>query len=946
VLRLRTFGGLWIEAAGGGATSPLTPRRLALLAVVAGAGRRGASRDRVLGLLWPERPEELGRHALSQTLYSLRRELGVEVVVGSNDLRLDPAQLTSDVGDFLAAMEDKDRPRQADLYTGGFLEGFYLPDTPEFERWADEERGRHRQSALEALETLARAETQAGHPREAAQWLLKLTALDPLSAGLAMRYMRTLADAGDRAGALAHARKHEELVRRELDTAPDPEVVELARRLKREKPAASVIPSDISAERPAAPALAGAASGTTTLPAAAPARRRIGWVLAGTGVGIAAVTAFLVSRPRAPESAPLLAVGQMKDAAARDSNTSTGVLTDMLATNLARVRGLQVVANSRLFELMRPGADTSRAGFSDAARRAGARQILEGEVSYAPAGGLQMDLRRIDLRSGVVQQGYRVRGLDRYALIDSATAAVARDFSFPAPGSTIAEVSTSSPLAYRLYEEGLRSYYQYDVAATFRLMESALREDSTFAIAAYYAWLSSTGMGEPNSKYLDLALRLAPKAPDRERLLILGSGRGAREDPDAIFPAESLAIRFPSDPKGQWLRGVVASMQGDYPLSVQSLNRAVELDSASGAGTQPCRACESLHALTTVYWTWDSAAAAERTARRWARFQTRSSMPLMEMAEAIARQGRWADVARVFQIVDSIDPGAHDFRELRMIQLIRRGEYDAFEREAMTVVRDQNQVLRTDAVWLWTIALRNQGRLREARALLRDHRLPDGSALSPPFQDPMTVAKGTVEFDSGSYDAAATFYHGLVEDNYRNPFPGHLARGVSWNLTLEATAREAAGDTAAVRRMADSVERIGRRSLFGRSPLLHHFIRGLLLADQGRHAEAVEAFRRAVISWSDGFTRINFELARSLMVLGKPQEAIAALQPALRGALDASNLYLTRTEIHELLAQAFVAAGQRDSAAAHYRAVVEAWEKADAQFQPRLQAARSWLAAH
>ncbi|HSQ29771.1 MAG TPA: hypothetical protein VLN49_07975 [Gemmatimonadaceae bacterium] len=51
---------------------------------------------------------------------------------------------------------------------------------------------------------------------------------------------------------------------------------------------------------------------------------------------------------------------------------------------------------------------------------------------------------------------------------------------------------------------------------------------------------------------------------------------------------------------------------------------------------------------------------------------------------------------------------------------------------------------------------------------------------------------------------------------------------------------------------------------------------------------------------------------------GDDARAIAVLQPALRGPLDASNLYVTCTELHELLAQAWDAAGARDSAAAHY----------------------------
>ena len=942
-MRLRTFGGLWIEAEGAQAAPEPRKRWLALLAILAASGPKGMSRDRLLGILWAEADEERARHALSQTLYSLRRDLRGEPVIGATELRLDPNVISSDVGEAQSALTSGNRKKALELYTAPFLEGFYLEAAPEFERWAEEQRTRLSSQMVAAGEALAKEATAAGNPAETSAAWLRLTELDPLRARFATSYMSALAAQGDRAGALAHARKHEEAVRRELDTGPDPEVVELAKRLRREKPAASSIPADISAERPTPQAeRAAAAPSTTSSPPAPWSRpRNVRWILIGSAVAIVALAIALLVRP-APQTTPMLAVGVIRDVATRDS--SSGVLTDMLATNLGRVRGLQVVANSRLFELMRPGADTARGAFSDAARRAGAREILEGEISYARQGGLQLDLRRLELRSGVVKQGYRVHGLDRYALVDSATAAVARDFSLTAPGSAIAEVSTSSPMAYRFYEEGLRSFYQYDGAAAFRLMQSALKEDSTFAIAAYYAWRARGGdVGDP---YLDLAVRLAPKAPDRERLLILGHARSYREDPAAVFPTESLAIRFPTDPNGQWLRGIMASTFGDYAVSIEALNRAIALDSAASfiAG-EGCRACQSLLSMIQVYESWDSAGAAERTARRWLRLQPRSTNALLNLGDAIARQGRWNEVEPVLRAVDSLEPGKRDWRNLEMYSLIRRENYQELDREAQAALRDPSQEMRIDALWYWIIGLRNQGRLRDARMLLQGS-LPDGSSFRLPVQDAIRVPIATVAFESKRYDPAIATYHQLVEDNWKNPYPGHRARGTSWNLTLEATAVAAAGDTAKLREMADSVEKVGRHSLFARSPRLHHFLRGLLLAQQGRHAEAVPEFQRAIISWSDGFTRINFEMARSLIALGKPAEAVAVLRPALRGAVDASNLYLTRTEIHELLAQAFAQAGQRDSAAVHYRAVVRAWERADSAFVPRLQAARQWLASH
>jgi DNA-binding SARP family transcriptional activator len=49
---------------------------LALLALLAGAGGRPLTRDKLIGLLWPERDDERARHLLSQSLYVLRGAAG------------------------------------------------------------------------------------------------------------------------------------------------------------------------------------------------------------------------------------------------------------------------------------------------------------------------------------------------------------------------------------------------------------------------------------------------------------------------------------------------------------------------------------------------------------------------------------------------------------------------------------------------------------------------------------------------------------------------------------------------------------------------------------------------------------------------------------------------------------------------------------------------------
>jgi hypothetical protein len=94
-----------------------------------------------------------------------------------------------------------------------------------------------------------------------------------------------------------------------------------------------------------------------------------------------------------------------------------------------------------------------------------------------------------------------------------------------------------------------------------------------------------------------------------------------------------------------------------------------------------------------------------------------------------------------------------------------------------------------------------------------------------------------------------------------------------------------------------------------------------------------------------GYTLINYELGQRLVALRRPAEGIPIVQAALRGGIEGPGLYVTGTELHELLAQLFDASHARDSAAAHYAVIARAWASADPMLRPRFDAARGWLAA-
>jgi DNA-binding SARP family transcriptional activator len=231
MLRLQALGGLTLLDAAG--TPQVTQRRrLGLLALLAAAGGRGSSRDKLVAYLWAESSTENARHALEQLLYSIRRQISDDVLLGTDPLQLNPSVLTSDVGEFERALGREDLAEAAALYHGPFLDGFFLSDAPEFEVWAELERSRLATAYEGALFRLAREAGGRGQHTTEIDWWRRLATLDPLSERSALGLARALAGAGDWAGALHHAEVYESLVREELAMPPTPELTAFVQRIR------------------------------------------------------------------------------------------------------------------------------------------------------------------------------------------------------------------------------------------------------------------------------------------------------------------------------------------------------------------------------------------------------------------------------------------------------------------------------------------------------------------------------------------------------------------------------------------------------------------------------------------------------------------------------------------------------------------------------------------
>lgn len=217
-------------------------RRIALLALIAGSPGESISRDRLLGLLWPDRDERSARHLLADSLYVLRQTLGDAAIVASGEaLRLSPDLVWTDVVEFRRAVADRRWADALELYRGDFLDGFFVRNAVDFDQWAMGERDRLRGLATRAASALAATLASTGRMPEAAAAAERALELTPCDETLFRDLITRLLAADNSARAAAVARGFVERLALDLGVSPSAATMRLLRETRSLGPMMPVI---------------------------------------------------------------------------------------------------------------------------------------------------------------------------------------------------------------------------------------------------------------------------------------------------------------------------------------------------------------------------------------------------------------------------------------------------------------------------------------------------------------------------------------------------------------------------------------------------------------------------------------------------------------------------------------------------------------------------------
>ncbi|MEP6691528.1 MAG: tetratricopeptide repeat protein, partial [Gemmatimonadaceae bacterium] len=642
------------------------------------------------------------------------------------------------------------------------------------------------------------------------------------------------------------------------------------------------------------------------------------------------------------------AIGEIEDfTRAPTSASAAPALPAMLATTLGSVQGLHVVSRARWFEIAAElrAARGREASAREIARDVGAGEMLEGALYARGPDSLELDLRRVDVATGDVRAAFTVAGRDAPALARAAAAELARRVS-GAPARGVADLSTTSIAAVRLYEEGLRAFYRTGCMSSLALFRAAIAEDSSFAMPTYYA--SRCTSGRESLELLRGALARSARAPDRDRLLIRYAWADVTNDPARLTIAETLAARFPDDSQGRLALAWSLLWGGRHLESVPHFERVIALDSLSlRPGAWQCTSCEAYGGVLSAYMSVDSFVPAIRVAGDFVRARPSTQAAWDSYAYALDVLGRTAEAEAALRMRGKVIPDVTESDDAWARHALRLGRFADADRIVQTLLDAGSEAEQARARWLQVISLRDQGRMREALEAARaladvSRRTSDETELRKRLFD-QPVAQ--VMFELGDWRESAAISEAIAPPGRIAGSPGGDARWRVWQMTHRAAALAELADTMSLQRLADSLELLGARSAYGRDRLLHFHVRGLLAMRRGRLDEAIDDFRRAIFSPVSGYTRTNLELARALRRRNRAAEAVPWLRAALHAAPDASAYYVTQTELQEELALAFDAAGARDSAVTYYERVSQAWAHGDPDFQKRATSARARAAA-
>jgi tetratricopeptide (TPR) repeat protein/DNA-binding winged helix-turn-helix (wHTH) protein len=587
-----------------------------------------------------------------------------------------------------------------------------------------------------------------------------------------------------------------------------------------------------------------------------------------------------VALPRVPGRKPLAVMYFENQAGDRELDWLRAGLADMLITDLARSKKLNVLSRQQLHLLLeRIGHRGTEAIRLDDALALGRRSQAEVVAlgSFAKLGEkVRINVQLYDAwnsqmlasESVVADQADQIltqMDLLSLKLAHHLGAAPAADD----PQLALVSAMTSSLDAYRYYSLALEQAQMWQFPEAIELLEKAVALDPQFAMAYArigYVYAVRIGQGEKAKPYLEKALQLSDRLTEKDKLYITAWDASAKQEPlAAIETYQKLIAQYPLEVEAHQRLCWLLIQQEKFDDALLVVKRGLVVDP---------EAKDLYNGLGGIYANQGKYEEAIAAFERYVRLAPSDPNALDSLGTGHQTFGRYPEAISAYQRALALNPESR----VAIIHLgnayFQQGRY----RAAIEQYHRFLQVARDDA-----------GRGRGYDYLARVY-----------------LKRGELNRAEAAARQARRYYQQLP-----------------WVSLLIAVAR---GDLRAAERLKPEVLRqLSQAEMAGRGTLkLYYYHHGYVALQSGRAEEAIahftEALRHQQVYWS--IDPLEDCLANAYLELGRWDEAIAEYERLLR-----LNPHYPLAQYR--LGQAYERKGEREQARAAYRRFLQIWKDAD-----------------
>jgi tetratricopeptide (TPR) repeat protein/tRNA A-37 threonylcarbamoyl transferase component Bud32 len=593
--------------------------------------------------------------------------------------------------------------------------------------------------------------------------------------------------------------------------------------------------------------------------------------------------------------------------------THGATVTELMRIGLSQTRTVSVldpIHLSRILQLMErdPAQGVDMQVALEAAEREGIRVVVAGEITSVGTGySIAARLVSVD---GEVLTSQQERAADDDAILTAADRLSLKlrerfgeSLSSLRRAEPLERVTTGSHRGLRLFSVGLQAWNQGDNARAIQLLEEAIEEDTTFAMAYRKLAMILQNNLERRSRAVEAATKAyqhRDRLTERERYLVTAAYNSVvTGDRDQVINAyRTLLDLYPDENYALNNLGVMYSELRDYERAADYYAQALEVDST-----------------TRLHYS--------------------------NLAIALGQQGLFDSAAAIVDRFEGRFPGNPEVAIARIYQAAMQKDFVATEELGQALIAAQRGTVFWEATayeWMATLdAMR--GRLGSAderwqRALdLTAERGLRGQYLLRAARRAMTE---TLLWDDAS--------RGLrVLNDAVSRFPLEDLSPLDRPYGQLAMAFAAAKDSERARLLLEEYEATPEADHSRLTELWTFGAEGIVALVEGRPAEAVARFRRFDEGNSCRTCAYPW-LGRAFDAAGQPDSARVYLQRFVE--VPSSNVWYDAGHMAHAylrLGQICQERGDPEAASSYFRALLDLWVEADPDLQPRVDAARRAL---